>query len=276
MLTEQYHRDGFYCPIGVMSEGRAAALRGEFERCETFFKEHPEYGSMGAYPHFFMPWLDELIRDEALLTPVRSLLGDDLLVWGVSFFIKEARTTSYVSWHQDLHYWGLDDVYETTAWIALSPASKASGCMRFVPGTHLTGDREHADSFAEGNLLSRGQALLVRVDESKAVDAELEPGQMSLHHGRTFHASNPNTTGERRIGVAIRYIPASIAQADGTRTMASLVSGDDRYGHFLLAPRPNSFAAPADIARGREAEKLKESILYQSAAQRGRRHHAAA
>ena len=58
------------------------------------------------------------------------------MVWSASLFIKEADSTKIISWHQDLTYWGLDDAEETTCWVALSPATIARGCMRFVPGSH--------------------------------------------------------------------------------------------------------------------------------------------
>jgi non-heme Fe2+,alpha-ketoglutarate-dependent halogenase len=272
-LVEQYNRDGYYFPLDVLSENEADAARAQLQRAEAQFCANPHYGAFGAYPHMVMPWLDELMRNELILRPVRELLGEDLLVWGTSFFIKEAQTTSLVSWHQDLHYWGLDDVHETTAWVALSPATLQSGCMRFVPGTHRSEDLEHIDSFSAENLLSRGQELVVDVDESSAADVVLRPGQMSLHHGRTFHASRPNQSDDRRIGVAIRYIPTSMAQAGGARTMATLVSGKDQHDHFTLSP-PRGFLDAGDLARVAQAETLKESILYRSAAKAGHRHHA--
>ena len=267
VLVENYERDGYVFPLDVIDEDTAAGMRAELEKAEA----HPNYRGLGPYPHMAMPWLDDLIRHEAILGPVRQLLGNDLLVWGTSFFIKEANTESYVSWHQDLHYWGLEDVHETTAWVALSPATVASGCMRFVPGTHRSADLDHHDTFHADNLLTRGQELSVEVDESDAVDVELKPGQMSLHHGRTFHASRANSTDDRRIGVAIRYIPTHMRQVGGIRTAATLVSGDDEYGHFALSPPPSGLLAEADIARTRRAGELKESILFADAKERGHR-----
>ena len=90
-----------------------------------------------------------------------------------------------MSWHQDLTYRGMGETdHEVTAWVALSPATEASGCMRFVPGSHRQSIVEHTDTFAGDNLLSRGQEIAVEVDENDAVAAVLRPGQMSLHHGR--------------------------------------------------------------------------------------------
>jgi ectoine hydroxylase-related dioxygenase (phytanoyl-CoA dioxygenase family) len=48
-----------------------------------------------------------------------------------------------------------------------------------------------------------------KLDESKAVDIVLEPGQISLHHAMIAHGSNANRSAKRRCGYAIRYMPAT-------------------------------------------------------------------
>ena len=42
---------------------------------------------------------------------------------------------------------------------------------------------------------------------------------------------------DRRIGLAIRYIPTYVRQVK-VDDSAMLVRGEDRYGHFELEPRP--------------------------------------
>src|SRR3712207_9225795 len=59
---------------------------------------------------------------------------------------------------------------------------------------------------------SRGQEIAVEVDADKAVEVPLRAGEMSLHHVKLAHYSGPNTTGERRVGLAIRYIPPHVHQ----------------------------------------------------------------
>ena len=116
--------------------------------------------------------------------------------------------------------------------------------MKFVPGSHRR-IAEHRDTFAEENLLTRGQEIAVEVDEAEAVAAELAPGEMSLHHGRLFHASEPNRTDDRRIGLAIRYIPTRMTQAVGARMCATLVRGEDHHGHFDLVGPPEGLMTDA-------------------------------
>lgn len=46
-------------------------------------------------------------------------------------------------------------------------------------------------------------------DEANAVDLELQPGQMSLHDVYMIHGAQANTSGKRRTGVALRYMPST-------------------------------------------------------------------
>ena len=79
-------------------------------------------------------------------------------------------------------------------------------------------------------MLTRGQELAVEVDDKDAVDVVLKPGEMSLHHHKIFHASNANRSNDRRIGLAIRYIPTHVRQVAIDDDSAALVRGRDDYG----------------------------------------------
>jgi ectoine hydroxylase-related dioxygenase (phytanoyl-CoA dioxygenase family) len=210
-----------------------------------------------------MPDIDRLVREPAILDPVESLLGPDLMVWSTEFFIKEPHTPNHVSWHQDLTYWGLDNTDEVTAWLALSDVTVESGCMRFVPGSHKQDIVPHHDTFADDNMLSRGQEIAVEVGEDAAVDIVLKPGQMSLHHGRIFHGSGPNQSDDRRFGVAIRYIAPSMRQAVGTRDYAVLVRGEDRFGHFVTPPAPTGDFTPEALEMCAQIDSEQVAYLYQ-------------
>ena len=137
-----------------------------------------------------------------------------------------------MSWHQDSTYWGLEPADIVTAWVALSDSTIENGAMRVIPGSHLQEQFPHRDTFAPDNLLSRGQEIMVDVDDRQAVTLELAAGEMSLHHVRLIHGSEPNPSGQRRIGFAIRYIPTYVRQVAGSHDTATLVRGVDRYREF--------------------------------------------
>jgi non-haem Fe2+, alpha-ketoglutarate-dependent halogenase len=271
---QAYRRDGFSCPIDVLSPAEAAHYRAKLEAVEA-----ASGGSLpGPYrhkPHLVYTWAQELIRHPRILDAVEDVIGPDILAWESVLFSKEPQTEDYISWHQDITYWGLEAEGDVvTAWVALSPSTVQSGCMRVVPGTHLREVVPHADTFAERNMLSRGQEIAVEVDEAHAVDLVLEPGQMSLHHVKIFHGSRQNRADDRRIGFAIRYLPPPVHQDVGADA-ATLVRGADRFGHFELEPAPADDLAPEAVACHRRVRDRRMAILMRDAAQGSQAPHAA-
>ncbi|MEM9357898.1 MAG: phytanoyl-CoA dioxygenase family protein [Pseudomonadota bacterium] len=274
-VADVYDRDGFVFPIDVVPKEEAEAVRTDLEAAEAELADEPErLALLRSYPSQLLPSFDRLIRNENLIAAASKVLGPDLMVWSSGLFIKEANSPKIVSWHQDLTYWGLDDAEETTCWVALSPANVASGCMKFVPGSHKHKAVAHNDTFDDNNLLTRGQEVAVDVKEEDGVAAELQTGQASMHHGHLFHASGPNTTNDRRIGSAIRYIKTSMKQTTGDKSLVALVSGEDRYGHFKIAEPPKGRLLEEDFELCRQDTEIKRRVLYEGAdpSQAGKRY----
>ncbi len=257
--VRQYNEQGYYAPIRVMSTAEALGLRTKLESFEA--GAGPLAGRLRQKSHLLFTWLNDLIRHPAILDAVEDVLGPDLLCWGSSFFIKETRDPGFVSWHQDSTYWGLDPADVMTAWIAFSDSTSENGAMRVMPGTHRLDQIPHRDTFRKDNLLSRGQEIMVDVNEADAVTLELMAGEMSLHHVRLIHGSDPNPSGKRRIGFAIRYIPTSVRQIAGAHDSATLVRGTDRYGHFALEQRPDADMSPSAVAYHQAVTGAHTAIL---------------
>ncbi len=187
--------------------------------------------------HLFLPWAFDLAVESDVLDAVESVLGENLVVWATTVFAKPPGTTAKITWHQDATYWGLDSTQVTTAWIALTPSNAANGCMRVDPGTQELAIQPHQDTFADDNLLSRGQEIQVEVDESGVVDVVLEAGEMSLHHVNLVHGSNPNSSDGWRVGFAVRYVTPEVQQV-GQAPLGVLARGRDDCGHFAWVDRP--------------------------------------
>jgi len=260
--VEAFRRDGYLYPLRGLSPAEAQRYRGRLEAFEASEGGPLTTTPFRTKPHLVFAWVAELVRHPAILDAVEDLLGPDLLVWSSSFFLKEAHDPSYVSWHQDSTYWGLSEPDVVTAWLALSVSSVASGCMRVVPGSHLRDQIPHRDTFARDNLLSRGQEVLVEVRDADAVAMPLEPGEFSLHHVRMVHGSEPNRAADRRIGLAVRYLPPRLRQTAGPRDSATLVRGADHYGHFELEPAPAADLHPDAVALHRRVVEEGKQILY--------------
>jgi chlorinating enzyme len=260
---KHYRDHGYYAPVRVMSAEEAAGIR---ERLEAHEAAHGVLtGSMRHKSHLLFTWLDSLIRHPAILDAVEGVIGPDILCWSSTFFIKEARDPGFVSWHQDSTYWGLDPADIVTAWVALSESTAENGAMRVIPDTQALEQIAHRDTFAADNLLTRGQEIAVEVDERKAVMLELQPGEMSLHHVRLIHGSDPNPSGKRRIGFAIRYLPTHVRQVVGTQDSATLVRGVDRLGNFAAETPPQCDLSDAAIAFHAHVMGDQQKVLMKNA-----------
>ena len=234
---EQFRRDGCIFPIRVMSEQAALECRDKLEAFERA-SGAPLRGELRHKSHLLFAWIADLVRHERILDAVEDLYGPNLLCWTTNFFIKEARNPAFVSWHQDSTYWGLDRT-----------------------GSHLHDQIPHRDTFDKHNLLTRGQQVMVEVDDKKQVLIRLQPGEMSLHHVRLVHGSPPNPSGDRRIGLAIRYIPTYVRQSAGADS-ATLVRGVDEQHHFEHEPRPSGDLQPEFVALHKRIAERNAAILY--------------
>src|SRR6267142_980054 len=179
MLTDEqietFRRDGCVFPIRVMSADAAFVIRARLEAFEAR-AGGPLQGNLRHKTHLLFPWLDNIVHHPRIVDAIEDLHGPDLLCWTTNFFIKEKQDPAFVSWHQDSTYWGLSKPDVVTAWVALTPSNASNGAMAFIPGTHTSDQIPHRDTFAQNNLLTRGQE--VAVEDS----ASLVRGEDRFHH----------------------------------------------------------------------------------------------
>ena len=98
-----------------------------------------------------------------------------------------------------------------SVWLAGTDSNKKNGCMRVIPGTHnyrlINSEdmvEEDMEKFVLGTAIHPSQ-----IDDSNAIDIELNAGDISIHNPYLIHGSNFNTSDEWRIGLTLRYIPTS-------------------------------------------------------------------
>ena len=228
MMKDEYKQNGFYSPLVLFSLEQAKIYRNYLEEVEN--KIGPLHYFAKTYT--MMRWVYEIATNKILLDFVEDLIGKNVLLYNATFIIKEPMTKTHVSWHQDLTYWGFDDnEKQVSAWIALSNADKTSGCMQMIPGSHKKGIFDHKSTNDKNNVLSRGQTV-DNVDIDKAILCPLQPGEASFHHGLTLHASKPNNSKDRRIGLNFQYITPDLKQLKSKDDSALCVRGEDNYNYY--------------------------------------------
>ncbi len=256
---QQFKEDGFTPATRVMTAKQAADYRIQLQAIESVVGQLK--GGYRLKCHLLYKWLSDLIHHPAIVDRVESLLGPNILCWGTDLWLKEPKSSQFVSWHQDSQYWGIEGDL-LTAWIALSPATVESGCMRMLPGSHLADALAHEDTFHEDNMLTRGQSISDSIDESKAVNIEVDTGESVFFTYRIAHASHPNSSEDRRLGIAIRYISPSAKQVKSDWDSATLIRGEDRYGNFIHEPKPNFDFDPVTVEFHGKSNENYRKIVY--------------
>ena len=268
-IVSSYSESGYFFPIQAMDSSQAQIYRSQLEALEVANADI-DLGNKNQlnFPHVIFQFANEIVRNSRILDVVEALIGPNILVWGSTFFIKEPHTDSFVSWHQDLRYWGLKKEDEVvSAWLALSPVNQANGCMRFLPKTHTSELLEHNDTFDDKNFLTRGQEANVDINEAETVHVELQPGEVSFHHGRLLHASASNNSDQRRIGLAINYISTQNRQVVAKKDFGMLVRGVDNHRYFEHVPPPDDDMSDQAMAWHNNILTAQNEALYDGAKQ---------
>jgi ectoine hydroxylase-related dioxygenase (phytanoyl-CoA dioxygenase family) len=117
--------------------------------------------------------------------------------------------------------------------MSLGFSLQENGCLRVIPGTHKA-HVEHVNLGNDSSAFEQGIASEL-VDESKAIDLEMSPGQISFFNEATFHGSNPNNSSIPRVAFSVRYTTPEVKfkvsewGGDTARIKTFLVRGEDRH-----------------------------------------------
>lgn len=194
----------------LLAEDELDELRQNFE--ERWQSKGDVRGDELDTPHFDDPRLLRFLSSPRVLDLVEGIVGPNILLWSSHFIAKEPRVGRATPWHEDSAYWnGRLSSYDkiVTVWLALDRTTKANGCMKVVPGSHLEGGFSDYRP-VEGETHTFATEITRTTDESEVVYFELAPGECSLHDGRIVHGADANASPMRRAGYTMRYLPADV------------------------------------------------------------------
>ena len=247
----------------VLPQEKFIALKDHFETRVVEFVEKtgksPEHFDV---PHFEDTRLFTWLFDDSVLDIVESLIGPDIALWSSHFIAKPPGVGKRVPWHEDSAYWGqvLDPMEVVTVWLAIDPSTPANGCMKVIPGTHHNGYSQYEPVKDADKQVFPTEIKKDSFDESKAVNCVLQPNHCSIHHAKTIHGSEANTSQLRRCGYTMRYVPASskFRPADWFSAFQIYLArgtdkGDNKYGD---PSKPNERWLQADREARRKAKLL--------------------
>ena len=126
-----YRDEGYLYPFDGVGAAEAGAMQDELEAYER--REGVSATDLVLKAHLCFRRSYEFVRHPRILDVVEDLIGPDIMALSARFWIKPGRDGSFVSWHQDSAYFGLDPHELVTAWIALTDSNTANGCLRVLP-----------------------------------------------------------------------------------------------------------------------------------------------
>jgi ectoine hydroxylase-related dioxygenase (phytanoyl-CoA dioxygenase family) len=185
------------------------------------------------------PIIADLAAHPAIIDRMACLYGPDLIMWATNLFNKEPGGAE-IPWHQDLSYWPIEPLLNISAWIAIDRVTAENSCVRLIPGSHKT---VHPTVKSPEGMAFGRMTDPACVNESAAIDMELEPGEFFLFSERLLHQSNRNVSDRRRMGMSVRVtLPIVKIEQDGPPLhpghRAMLVRGRDTMGLNRLMERP--------------------------------------
>jgi ectoine hydroxylase-related dioxygenase (phytanoyl-CoA dioxygenase family) len=232
-----FHDNGYLGPYPAFSPEEMISIRCGIEQ-NVLTKDGPNSRNRTQGRHQDCRIVYDLCAHPAIVNRVRSLMGDDLVLWASSFWIKEPGDPE-VPWHQDITYWPINPAVNVSAWIAIDPVTTENACVQLIAGSH----KEFVPHIAPPNSAWKGMADPAFVESRERVKMELKPGEFFLFTERLLHHSEPNRSNMRRMGLAAR-LTVPFVKVDHDRPplypghAVQIVSGTDRFGFNRVEAPP--------------------------------------
>jgi len=231
-----FHTQGYLGPYTAVTEDEMAEIRARIE--QVVLTDGPNKKNKSQCRHLDCRVVFDLCSHPAVVDRMRSLYGNDLVLWASYFFTKEPGGLE-IPWHQDFNYWPLEPVVNISSWMAIDNVTKENSCVRIIPGSHKKAvpHVKSKEGMAFGEMTDMNY-----VDTSKAIDMELRPGQFFLFNEKLLHQSNKNVSNQRRMGMSTRVtLPFVKIEHDIPPLFPGhaciLLSGEDKM-HFNRMAEP--------------------------------------
>lgn len=125
----------------------------------------------------------------------RTLLQEPANGQEPEWFNKPAGIDHPTPPHQDNYYFCLEPPNALTIWVAIDPVDTDNGCLRYLPGSHRRGIRDHDSTTVLG--FSQGINDYGDADRERETAITLEPGDAVIHHCELVHRADANRSESR-------------------------------------------------------------------------------
>ena len=230
-LKKSFNEDGFVVVRDLFDSSEIKFYREVIKEAikerkhfdERVLKDRSEYEqSFTQCQNLWEDYIDirKLTFDQRVCKIASKLLDTEAVrFWHDQALLKESggRETDP---HHDQPYWPIKETKTITAWIPLCDIDETNGQLGFYSGSHKIKDKKFINIFSgkvdENNFLETAD-----VSPDQVSYQAMKEGDVSFHHGLTFHRAKSNISNYDRI------VHTAIFFADGC------TRGDDKF-HFSV------------------------------------------
>jgi ectoine hydroxylase-related dioxygenase (phytanoyl-CoA dioxygenase family) len=217
-----YERDGVVCLrqaisaewLAVIEQGISEALSGGSADLDVVQIK----GDAGRFSYSSQAWRQvapfrRFIFESPLPDLCWPFLRSETLTLFYDFLlIKEAGSNSASTpWHQDQAYYPLQGRKIINCWTALDSIPLETA-LRFHKGSHAEGALYRATNFSNAaqdyKHARHERSPIPDIDndpDAEILSVAMEPGDMLVWNGRTFHSAPGNTLGQRRAAFSVNW-----------------------------------------------------------------------
>ncbi|WP_442680525.1 phytanoyl-CoA dioxygenase family protein [Sphingomonas sp. ASY06-1R] len=221
-IVARYRRDGYVILRGLFSGQEIAAIGDAMDQVHAEGVAHgrsfrhgnlfynvapgdPPLVRMAQWMSYHQPVLNAVRLDPRMAQALDPLIGGDLKQIINQLHWKTPGAKGDFAWHQDSRfrlpahaYRNLGTSYVQTG-LAIDPHTPQSGCMKFVPHSHLRGDIDLDTSIEVlGNALNDSVLIGAGFSPDDVIEVELAPGDLALWSPYLIHGSGANQSDHQR------------------------------------------------------------------------------
>ena len=137
----------------------------------------------------------DVMLSDAILAPVRDLIGPDLRLHTTKLNMKSAGYGAAVEWHQDWAFYPHTNDDVLAVGLMIDDMELQNGPLMVFPGTH-TG--QVFDHHQDGHFVGAMDLQRAQLQPDKALALTGKAGSISIHHARIVHGSSLNRSDRSR------------------------------------------------------------------------------
>ena len=230
-LKKSFNEDGFVVVRDLFDSSEIKFYREVIKEAikerkhfdERVLKDRSDYEqSFTQCQNLWEDYIDirKLTFDQRVCKIASKLLDTEAIrLWHDQALVKESggRETDP---HHDQPYWPIKETKTITAWIPLCDIDETNGQLGFYSGSHKIKDKKFINIFT-GKVDENNFLETANVSPDQISYQVMKEGDVSFHHGLTFHRAKSNISNYDRI------VHTAIFFADGC------TRGDDKF-HFSV------------------------------------------